>query len=698
MSERIDKYYVAPPEPPPSRHPPITEVGVVGWMRHNLFNGVQDTLITIVMGALVIYAAIEFLDWAIFSAQWEIAFLNLRQISAGASFPPGELWRIELAAYLVIFLGVLVVGLWGAITRGLIIALVVVALLTVIVPVATESVAEPPIYYFVDATSDLSQVNFVADEGDEIEFELLPLLSKEEFSVKTITGYIGNDNSNPKTSWDVFNTATQQISGFPVEPVHQVNGGQTDPSQYSLNVAIQVWNKDGEVIAESPYTDGVAEPLRFTWKAPEKGWYTFTVARDAENPGETGFAWLKVSQLEVFISTLSQTKAREKEYGAPPKVDCPGCATSVNRTDLLYNGDRTLLQWFSLQFAPFLIGIRGFYFTAVLVGAVGYLFGKLVKRYSLPEMPMTKLLDRWLLWGVLLFLVLWLLAGLLDIGISSILGIVLLGMVIGYALVQFSKPDKKMVGRGVAALALAAAPVLYILVIGNGSETFPKIETRVIGGLLLTLLLAAVAIVFSLPIGIVLALGRRSTLPIISVICTVFIEVVRGVPLITLLFMGQFIVPFFSDSLRNIDSMTRACIILTMFTSAYLAEVVRGGLQIIPRGQIEAAQAVGLSSFWITNLIVLPQALRAVIPAILGQFLSIFKDTSLVYLVMVSLFELAGTMQLAILGDTQTGYSQFPAEGWLFVFIIYFVFSFLMSQASRKLEATGSGVIRKQQI
>ena len=221
------------------------------------------------------------------------------------------------------------------------------------------------------------------------------------------------------------------------------------------------------------------------------------------------------------------------------------------------------------------------------------------------------------------------------------------------------------------------------------------VETSRWGGLLLTLLLSTISIIAAFPIGVFLALGRQSKLPVVSVLSTTFIEVVRGVPLITLLFMGRLIVPFFAGFLNDVDLTIRSIIVLTLFLSAYLAEVVRGGLQVVPHGQVEAAKAIGLTEFQATVLIVLPQALRAVIPAIMGQFISLYKDTSLVAL--VGMYEVTGAMR-RVLADTATGYSLFPREGWLYVGILYFIFSYIMAEASRRLEETGAGAIRRDTI
>jgi general L-amino acid transport system permease protein len=159
--------------------------------------------------------------------------------------------------------------------------------------------------------------------------------------------------------------------------------------------------------------------------------------------------------------------------------------------------------------------------------------------------------------------------------------------------------------------------------------------------------------------------------------------------------MGRLILPFFGVGLQNVDLLIRIMVVLTLFTSAYLAEVIRGGLQTIPRGQFEAAHAVGLNDFFTNVLIIIPQALRSVIPAIMGQAISLFKDTSLVYI--IGLFEIVGTMG-QLLGDSQTGYLMFPREGYLFVGFMFFIFSYIMAEASRNIERTGSGAIRRETI
>lgn len=201
------------------------------------------------------------------------------------------------------------------------------------------------------------------------------------------------------------------------------------------------------------------------------------------------------------------------------------------------------------------------------------------------------------------------------------------------------------------------------------------------GGLPLTLMLAVIGIGAAFPLGILLALGRQSDLPLIKTICVVFIEIVRGVPLITILFMASVMFPLFLPEGVTIDKLLRAQVGFIIFTSAYLAEVFRGGLQAIPKGQYEAADSLGLTYWQSMRMIILPQALRIVIPPTVNSFLSAFKDTSLV--IIIGLFDLLGTVKLAL---TDPPWSRFHTEGYLFVSAIFFVLCYAMARYSRYLE------------
>jgi general L-amino acid transport system permease protein len=196
-----------------------------------------------------------------------------------------------------------------------------------------------------------------------------------------------------------------------------------------------------------------------------------------------------------------------------------------------------------------------------------------------------------------------------------------------------------------------------------------------------------VGILFSLPLGILLALGRRSQLPIIRWVSIAYIELIRGVPLVTILFMAQIMLPLFLPSGVTVDRVLRAMIGIIMFTAAYQAENVRGGLQAIPFGQYEAAQALGLSGIQTTVLIILPQALRNVIPVLVGQFIALYKDTSLVAI--VGLLDLLGIAKSVV---SQPQFIGLQREAYLFVTLIYWAFSYLMAYLSQRLEvALGVG-------
>ncbi len=219
-------------------------------------------------------------------------------------------------------------------------------------------------------------------------------------------------------------------------------------------------------------------------------------------------------------------------------------------------------------------------------------------------------------------------------------------------------------------------PITMFVLHGFGENA---VQTSLWGGLLLTLILAVVGIVVSFPLGVFLALCRQSKLPAIKWVSIFYIETVRGVPLITILFMGGYLITIFIPF--NIDLVIKMMIAITLFSAAYMAENVRGGLQAIPRGQHEAAQAVGLNYVQSMLFIVLPQALRSVIPAIVGQFIALFKDTSLVYI--IGLVELLGVAKSIINNPDWLG---LYVEVYSFIALIYFIFCFAMSKVSQEIE------------
>jgi general L-amino acid transport system permease protein len=227
---------------------------------------------------------------------------------------------------------------------------------------------------------------------------------------------------------------------------------------------------------------------------------------------------------------------------------------------------------------------------------------------------------------------------------------------------------------------LGGLTLIGILMWG-GVLGMPYVENERWGGLILTLLLTTFGVAFAFPLSILLALGRRSDMPVIRGLCVGYIELIRGVPLISLLFMASVMLPLFLPHGVTIDKLLRAQIAMIMFAAAYLAEVVRGGLQAIPKGQYDAAHALALPYWRRTFLIILPQALRISVPPLMNTFIAFFKDTSLVLI--IGLFDLLSTVKISLNEPAWTG---FGVEAYLFASIVYFVFCYSMSRYSQRLE------------
>jgi general L-amino acid transport system permease protein len=242
-----------------------------------------------------------------------------------------------------------------------------------------------------------------------------------------------------------------------------------------------------------------------------------------------------------------------------------------------------------------------------------------------------------------------------------------------------------VLGAGGGCTARAAATLLIgigvVLLALDFDFGLVPVETRQWGGLLVTLVVSVTGIVTSLPLGILLALGRRSHLPIVRIFSVCFIEFWRGVPLITVLFFATYMLPLFLPGGLTVDGLLRALIGVALFSAAYMAEVVRGGLQAIPKGQYEAADGLGLGYWQKMRKIILPQALAIAIPPLVNTFISFFKDTSLV--IIIGLYDLLGTAKAALSDPSWRG---FYREAYLFIGVIYWIFCFSMSKYSQKLE------------
>ena len=613
MSE-LSHIYVAPPEPPPSRRPPITSVGPLGWLRENLFSNRFNTAATVLTVLLIVGFVYSLINWSVRSAQWGVVYNNLRLLSVG-SYDREEIWRIELVAGILVFLTGLGLGIWSRVMRGVFIGVLVLLGVLIVIPLIGAQIPEPDLYFLLEPKRSPSDFVFVGLEGQDVAFAVDPLTDIAD----TETEFIGFQELRSRSEWS--------------SQVRAVQDGDLDLSEYNLAFDLRLLDGGGrpvqvDEVAVEARVEGSGAVLSL--ELPADDWYVLEIVRDDEVNGgrndNQGYAWLRIEGVELFSSQIGPTEAREDEFGAPPERER---TLFAEEKAYRFVGTRSLGEFVSLQISPMFNHLAMPLFVGFVLFVNGWVIGILGRH--------EKTVRRWTL--------------------------------LGWAL---------------------AFPVTLVLIYGfEGSRTLPAVTK--IEGVLLTVLLTFIGIAASFPLGVALALGRRSDLPAIKWTCTLIIETVRGVPLITILFMAKLIVPFFWSALSDIDLTVRMMIGLTLFSAAYLAENVRGGLQIVPNGQLEAARALGMGPMLTTVLIVLPQALRAVIPAIVGQFISLFKDTSLVAL--VGLYELVGMVDNIVSG--QTIYRPYQREAYFFVAIIYFVISFAMSDVSRRLEESGSGSVRR---
>lgn len=289
------------------------------------------------------------------------------------------------------------------------------------------------------------------------------------------------------------------------------------------------------------------------------------------------------------------------------------------------------------------------------------------------------------IWGVGSFVTFLLMFGQLHIPLSLFLVAALvvggIGMTMRRGIARTGEMNayRALAAIGVAGLALRFAGILPAWKLSIAPLSY--VETSLWGGLPVTIILATYGLAFAFPYGILLALGRRSNLPLVKGLCVGFIELIRGVPLISLLIMASVMLPLFLPSGTTIDKFLRAQVAVILFAGAYIAEVIRGGLQSLPKGQFEAADAMGLNYPQKTLLIILPQALRVVIPPLINTFIGFFKDTSLVLI--IGIFDFLNTANQALVDPNWAG---FPGEVYLFAAFVYFVFCYSMSRYSKYLE------------
>lgn len=670
-------------EKPPQK-PPILEVGPVAWVRKNLFSSVVDTLLT--LGAVVIILSVlsSFLFWAIGQADWFVIIFNLRLLILGR-YPVEAGWRIAVLAAVTAFTVGVGFAAWSRISRTTVIILALVLLVLFVSPPIINAVIPLPPAFFaagdIEITSGSAtevpqtRVGFIGAAGETVTVRVASEYTTDDSTLANVYSFsdkastlLANGATNRLTTQariDEFNaqlasdllTAGQrrrlevQLGRLtveaPITETYALNQGEftvriLDPSTF-------------EPLAEATLAAD-SEPLSFT--LPNSGWYVLEKLPVESNTSgailETyGIGPILERQVlssgdEAEEGSTSPAAARVSQYvrmsdgfttaASRPTADGRNLPMTIS-TDVGYRNTHTLPDFLRLYLSQFFDVVKLPTLMLVIAGAVGYIVARFADRAFSPK----------------------------------------------------EKPHK--VSRRSATWLIIALPIIMFgLVYGVGS-ILPLTDTRRWGGLLLTIMLTIVGTVAAFPLGIALALGRRSHMPVVSAVSTLYIEFVRGVPLITVLFMAQLLVPLANPALAELPNVFRAMIAIVLFTAAYLAENIRGGLQAIPHGQEEAAKALGLSSLQITMYITMPQALRAVLPALVGMVISGFKDTSLVTI--VGLLDLTGMAQNIV---TQTEFIGLRRETLLFITVIYFVISYAIAAVSRRIETSGAGAARLQGI
>ena len=669
---------------PPVKPPPLLAVGPLAWVRKNLFSSWLDTLLTLVAGVVIFGVLSSFFIWAIGQANWFVVTFNLRLLMVGR-FASDSLWRVTLLAAITALAIGLSIAAWARISRNL--ALVIAAVLVVLF-------AAPPL---INATTTLSpsyvaagndeiasgasketpqaQVGFIAKAGDTVTIRMADQYSSNDQALMNVYGFsdrasalLANaaenrletaeriDDFNAELSSDLL-TDNQRARLTTQLKKLQVPDSITETfavNQLAINIRI-LRGTTLDPLVTGTLSEGSA-PITAT--LPEDGWYVLEKI-PADKKAE-GADLLEVQGIEPIL---------QRDFTRSGDLDVDGNVTATERVaqyvrmtdnftteelrpapdgknvamaliiDNAYRGDHTLTDFLRLFIGPFFDIIKLPLLLLIGAGALGYIAGKLIDRFGSTE----------------------------------------------------EKP-RKASRRSATWLMIALPVIMFGLIYGVGN-ILPLTDTRRWGGLLLTIMLTLVGTVVSFPIGISLALGRRSSLPVVKAASTIYIEIVRGVPLITVLFMAQLLLPLVNPSLAEMPNVFRAMIAITLFNAAYLAENIRGGLQSVPSGQQEAAKALGLNSLQITLFITLPQALRAVLPALVGMVISLFKDTSLVAI--VGLLDLTGMAQNIV---TQTEFIGLRRETLLFITLLYFGISYVIAAVSRRIESSGAGASRMRQV
>lgn len=654
--------------------PPLLAVGPLAWARKNLFSSWLDTAVTAIASVLVASVLVSFVQWVVGLANWFVIIFNLRAFLLGRFEAEAE-WRAQLFTLVIALVLGFTLAAWTRIARRAVMIVVALLALAFVLPPVIERFVPVASSYLAAGSAEIvsgsasetpqDQLAFIGRAGETVIVQVADRYGESDESLASLSSF-ADDAANT-----LLNAAANrlQTNARIAEIEALLSGDRLTANQrtlltgererlesvgpiteaYAINQApVNVRILRGATM--EPVVEGVLDPTSSALEVtlPEDGWYVMEKTVEAENR----IAILQTSGIYPILERSFARAGEEAGRGeafvrvtdsftiseARPAMDGDDVPIMLV-IDNDYRGTHSFGDFLSLFLAPFLDQIKVGFLLMVVVAALGYQTAQRLDRY-------------------------------------------------------FSPPENKgLLSRRWSSRMLFILPIAMFALIYGFPGVLPLTDTRRWGGLMLTILLTVVGIIASFPIGVLLALGRRSNLPAIKYFCILYIEFVRGVPLITVLFMAQLLVPLVDPSLAEFPNVFRAMVGITLFSAAYLAENVRGGLQAVSHGQIEAATALGLSNYQITLHITLPQALRAVIPALVGQFISLFKDTSLVAIV--------GLLDLLGIGDNilaQTEFIGLRREVFMFIGIIYFLFSYTMASVSRRIEASGSGAAAAQRL
>ena len=664
--------------------PPDTSKGLVRWLRDNLFSTWYNTLLTCLALVFLFFFFRWVFIWVFTQANWRVIPANLQILMIGP-FPIEQVGRIGIVFCTLLTLLGLSAGIWKGRVLQIAIAIAGVGLLLLLIPLDVVQEGEDTsatlefnlnIFYliFFKRTWLLGGLGLLAAT-------YLLGRDKPEFKRTVIIGWVLSfpwtmivlRGSGQNTDLQIL-----MIESYPIEQIWRI-GIILCTISVLLGLSAAIWRGIVRQIAITIAAVGILFLL-----------IPLEVIQEVDNASPTlefnlnifNLIFLKRMWLFGGLVLLVATYLLGRDKNTYKRWVITGWILSFPLAMIVLHGfSNTDLQILMIESYPteqvgrigiilctisVLLGLsaaiwRGIVLKiAIAIAAVGSLF-LLIPLGIITEVDnaSTTLVFNLNILNLIFFKRIWLLAGLVLFVVTFLLG-----------------RDKNTIERWVITGWVISFP--FTMMVLNEFST-PTIPTTDWGGLLLTLILATVGIVACFPLGVLLALGRRSQLPAIRWVSTVYIETIRGVPLITILYMAHVLIPIFMHGDFQLDKVIRAMVALTLFSAAYMAENIRGGLQSIPSGQVEAAQAVGLSYPRTMLFIVLPQAIKAVIPAIVGQSIALFKDTSLVFI--IGLTELIGVGK-SILAN----WTGLHAEVWVFIGLIYFVFAYSMSIVSQKIE------------